>query len=118
MREHYSIEKQVKPNTPPAFLVHTQGDTTVKLENELQLYAALRKNNIPTELHLYPIGTHGSGLDANFGPTALWPKLCEEWLRFNGWTPPSPTSMMKVQTAAEAAAAGKKRNRSPASEAP
>ena len=99
MMDHYSIEKQVTANTSPAFLVHTQGDTTVKLENELQLYMALRKNNVPTELHLYPIGTHGSGLDPNFGPTALWPKLCEEWMRFNGWVPPSPTSLMKVQVA-------------------
>jgi acetyl esterase/lipase len=101
---HYSIERQVTPRTPPAFLVHTQGDTTVKLENELQLYAALRRNNVPTELHLYPVGTHGSGQDPNFGPTALWPILCEEWMRFNGWVPPSPKSLMKVQTATEAAA--------------
>jgi acetyl esterase/lipase len=106
MMDHYSIEKHVTPNTPPTFLIHTQGDTTVKLENELQLYAALRKNNVPVELHLYPVGTHGSGLDPNFGPTALWPKLCEEWMRFNGWTPTSPTSLMKVQTATEAAARG------------
>jgi acetyl esterase/lipase len=113
MIDHYSIEKQVTPNTPPAFLVHTQGDTTVKLENELQLYAALRKNKVPTELHLYPIGTHGSGLDPNFGPTALWPKLCEEWLRFNGWTPPSQNSLMKVQTAADAVSHSKKRSPDP-----
>ena len=106
MMEHYSIERHVTPNTPPAFLIHTQQDTTVKLENELQLYAALRKNNVPAELHLYPLGTHGSGEDPNFGPTALWPKLCEEWMRFNGWVPTSPTSMMKVQTAAEATARG------------
>jgi len=104
MMAHYSIEKHVTPRTPPAFLVHTQGDTTVKLENELQLYIALRQNHVPAELHLYPLGTHGSGLDPNFGPTALWPKLCEEWMRFNGWVPPSPNSLMKVQTAAEAAA--------------
>jgi len=104
LMEHYSIERQVTANTPPAFLIHTQGDTTVKLENELQLYAALRRNNVPTELHLYPVGTHGSGQDPNFGPTALWPKLCEEWMRFNGWVPTSPKSLMKVQTATEAAA--------------
>ncbi len=106
MMAHYSIERQVTANTPPAFLIHTQQDTTVKLENELQLYAALRKNNVPAELHLYPLGTHGSGEDPNFGPTALWPKLCEEWMRFNGWVPISPTSLMKVQTAVEAATKG------------
>jgi acetyl esterase/lipase len=104
MMAHFSIEKQVTANTPPAFLVHTQQDTSVKLENELQLYAAMRKNNVPVELHLYPLGTHGSGQDPNFGPTALWPKLCEEWMRFNGWVPTSPASLMKVQTATEAAA--------------
>jgi acetyl esterase/lipase len=111
MMAHYSVEKQVTRHTPPAFLVHTQGDKTVKLENELQFYAALRQNDVPTELHLYPIGTHGSGLDPNFGPTALWPKLCEEWMRFNGWVSPSPTSLMKVQTAAEAAARSGRRSR-------
>jgi acetyl esterase/lipase len=98
MIDHYSLEKHVSANTPPMFLVHSQQDTTVKEENELIFYAALRKFNVPTELHLYPLATHGSGLDANFGPTALWPKLCEEWLRFNGWVSPSPTSLMKVQT--------------------
>jgi len=98
MIDHYSVEKHVSANTPPAFLVHSQQDTTVKEENELMFYAALRKFNVPAELHLYPIATHGSGLDANFGPTALWPKLCEEWLRFNGWVNPSPNSLMKVQT--------------------
>ena len=98
MIEHYSVEKHVSANTPPAFLVHSQQDTTVKEENELMFYAALRKFNVPAELHLYPIATHGSGLDPAFGPTSIWPKLCEEWLRFNGWIAPSPTSLLKIQT--------------------
>lgn len=98
MIDHYSLEKHVSANTPPAFLVHSQQDTTVSEENELMFYEALRKFNVPAELHLYPLATHGSGLDANFGPTSIWPKLCEEWMRFNGWVDPSPTSLLKIQT--------------------
>ncbi len=104
--DHYSLEKHVTRDTPPTFLVHSEQDTTVREENELMYYAALRKNNVRAELHLYPDATHGSGMDANFGPTALWPKLCEEWLRWNGWIPKSDTSLMRIQTHAEAGARG------------
>jgi acetyl esterase/lipase len=96
--DQYSVEKHVTPNTPPIFIVHSEQDTTVKEENDLMFYAALRKAGVRAELHLYPDATHGSGLDANFGPTALWQKLCTEWMRWNGWIPTSDTSMMRIQT--------------------
>jgi len=94
MIDHYSLEKHVTRDTPPVFIVHTQGDTTVKEENDLMFYAALRKNNVPSELHLYATGGHGSGLGPGYGTSNLWPRLCEEWMRLNGWLPPSPNSLM------------------------
>jgi hypothetical protein len=52
----------------------------------------MRRAKAPIEMHLYPRGPHGSGMDPKLGPTAEWPKLCEKWMRFNGWlaaaTPP------------------------------
>ncbi len=100
----YSVEKHVTANTPPTFLVHSEQDTTVKLENDMMFYAALRKAGVRAELHLYPDSPHGSGLgDAN-GPTALWQKLCTEWMRWNGWAPKSDDSMMRIQTRAEVGA--------------
>src|SRR5262249_19129477 len=37
-----SNEKQVTRDTPPAFLVHTENDMTVPVENSIQFAAAMR----------------------------------------------------------------------------
>jgi len=62
MLELLSIEKQVTDMMPPTFLWHTWEDQTVPVENTLMLAAALRKNNISTEIHIYPKGGHGLAL--------------------------------------------------------
>ena len=82
-----SVEKQVTARTPPAFIVHSAEDTVVPVENSLDFYRALRASGVPAELHLYPRGPHGSGMAQSLGPTAEWPRLCETWMRFNGWLP-------------------------------
>ncbi len=84
---HLSVDEQVTKATPPTFLVHSSEDTTVPVENSLLFYQAMRKAKAPIELHLYPKGPHGSGMDPKLGPTSEWPRHCESWLRFNGWLP-------------------------------
>ncbi len=89
--QHLSVDEQVTPQTPPAFLVHSSEDTTVPVENSLRFYAAMRRAKVPMEMHLYPRGPHGSGMAPSLGPTSEWPKLCAAWMRFNGWLPaPAP----------------------------
>jgi len=88
----WSLEQQVTKDTPPTFLVHTLQDTTVPVENTVMFYQALVRAGVPAELHLYEKGTHGSGLDAKFGQTAEWPKLCAEWMRSHGWLRPAANS--------------------------
>jgi acetyl esterase/lipase len=85
-----SVEKQVTVRTPPAFIIHSAEDTVVPVENSLDFYRALRVAGVPAELHLYPRGPHGSGMSPALGPTAEWPRLCETWMRFNGWLPARP----------------------------
>jgi acetyl esterase/lipase len=85
--EHLSVELQVTKETPPAFIVHSQQDHTVPVDNSILFYTALCHAGVPGELHLYAKGPHGSGMDPRLGPTAEWPKRCETWLRFNGWLP-------------------------------
>ena len=85
--DHLSLEKQVTSETPPAFLVHTMEDQTVSVQNTLLFYQALVKAGVPVEMHLYEKGTHGSGLDPKFGPTAEWPKRAVEWMGSHGWLP-------------------------------
>ena len=63
--EKYSLENQVNADTPPAFLWHTFEDKTVPVENSLFYASALRKYDIPFELHIYPNGGHGMARVSN-----------------------------------------------------
>jgi acetyl esterase/lipase len=76
-----SNEEQVTKETPPTFLVHTANDTTVPVENSLNLAAALRKNGVPFELHVYERGRHGFGLGGTDPILSTWPARCADWLK-------------------------------------
>jgi len=60
--EKVSLEKQVDPSTPPAFIWHTRDDQGVSIENSVGLMTALCKNGIGFEAHIYPHGKHGLSL--------------------------------------------------------
>ena len=91
--ENLSNERQVDASTPPTFLAHTNADTGVPAENSLLFALALRKANVPVELHLFEAGQHGLGLGTgasqfNIAPDrsfSAWPGLCERWLRARGF---------------------------------
>ena len=89
LKHRLSVDEQVTKDTPPTFLVHSSEDTTVPVENSLLFYHAMRRAKAPIEMHLYPKGPHGAGMDPKLGPTAEWPRHCESWMRFNGWLPKS-----------------------------
>jgi len=80
-----SNEEQVTKETPPTFLVHTQTDTAVPVENSLVFVAALRKAGVPFEFHLYERGPHGFGLGVKDPILATWPDRCADWLRVHGF---------------------------------
>lgn len=76
----YSLEKQVKPSTPPTFLVHATNDKGVSVQNSVLFYQALVEKEVSASLHAFPQGGHAIALRNNPGSTAEWTKLCEEWL--------------------------------------
>lgn len=82
-------ERQVTPDTPPAFLVHGSDDTVVPVENSIAFYQALRRVGVPAELHIFEHGTHGFGLGKPGEATAMWPKLARHWLITRGLLPPA-----------------------------
>ena len=83
--EHFSNETQVTANTPPAFLVNSIDDGAVSCENSILYALALKKNNVPAELHLYQQGGHGYGLAKNNkGTERGLPDACLAWLRLRG----------------------------------
>ncbi len=79
--QRMSLEKQVSDKTPPTFLMHTQVDETVTVDNSILFYQALTKHRVPAEMHLFEQGAHGVGMKKGLGPTSNWPQRAEEWLR-------------------------------------
>ena len=57
--KYYSCEYNVDKNTPPAFIWHTMPDSCVNVKNSLVFATVLSENNIPYELHIFPMGEHG-----------------------------------------------------------
>lgn len=62
----YSNEEQVTPATPPTLLLLSGDDTTVPAENSLRYYTALIANGVPAEMHVWPVGEHGWGMNDTF----------------------------------------------------
>jgi dipeptidyl aminopeptidase/acylaminoacyl peptidase len=75
---------QVTAQTPPAFLVHAEDDKTVPVANSLHFYEALQANGVPAEMHIYPHGGHGFGLN-NPTTTDKWTDRLKNWLLAGGW---------------------------------
>lgn len=80
----YSNELQVTAQTPPTFLVHAEDDQTVPVQNSLVFYQALHRHNVPVEMHIYPQGGHGFGLN-NKTTKDQWTERLQNWLDANGW---------------------------------
>lgn len=76
-----SNEKQVTPQTPPTFLVHTADDAAVPCENSVLFMLALRKARVPVELHVFAHGPHGLGLGKDDPAFRAWPAACAQWLK-------------------------------------
>ncbi len=70
--------------TPPIFLVHASDDPVAGVENSLVMYRALKRANVPTELHVYAQGGHGFGVRQNNLPCSTWTDRCVTWLQTQG----------------------------------
>jgi acetyl esterase/lipase len=77
---HYSNELHVNKNTPPTFIVHSSDDKAVPVMNSILFYQALLKENINTEMHIYPKGGHGFGLAIGKGHLQTWVDRFSEWI--------------------------------------
>ncbi len=57
--EYFSLEKNVKENTPPCFIWQTQTDDLVPVENSYMFAKALKEKNIYYAHYVFPTGIHG-----------------------------------------------------------
>ena len=75
----FSNDLQVTPNTPPSFLVHAGDDKGVLVENSICYYQACIKNKVLAEMHLYPKGGHGFGMN-NKTTDDNWLERLHNWM--------------------------------------
>lgn len=94
-REKMSLEKCVTSDTAPAFIWHTFFDQCVAVENALEFAAALRRENIRFELHIFEDGQHGlstcnagvyhgeelTRLRETINHAHRWIDLSDEWMK-------------------------------------
>ena len=72
-------EFTIDATLPPTFIVQTEDDS-VRVENGLFWYLALKRAGVPAEMHLFPDGGHGYSLHLKNKNVSVWPKLAETWL--------------------------------------
>ncbi len=73
-------EVKVTKDTPPAIFIHA-GDDRITAEGSVQMWLAMRRAGVPSELHVFPHGGHGYGLRPSKDPVSKWPKLVEDWFK-------------------------------------
>lgn len=78
----------VMKDTPKTFIWHSFADNAVDVRNSLNYAAALKECGVPCEMHIFPDGTHGHGLQI-FKDSKVsqylqkWSRLLLEWLEYN-----------------------------------
>ena len=84
LRAKYDPILFVTKDTPPTFIYQTFADKTVSPAASIEFYQALLKAGVPSELHVFVSGAHGSGLGKGDPTLDQWPGLLENWLRGQG----------------------------------
>ncbi len=89
LKKKMSLETRVTKKTPPCFIWHTFTDDLVNVKNSLVFANALKDNDIPFELHIFPQGPHGLSIcntdtatcEVNLSPyVGKWVSLAIDWL--------------------------------------
>jgi acetyl esterase/lipase len=90
MRQNTSFtpfNQLVDKNTPPFFLVHAVNDNSVSYRQSLNLFNALQKAGVPSELHLFETGGHGFAFEEDRGVVKVWMDVLDGWLRVRNVIP-------------------------------
>ena len=77
-----SLENAVSSDTPPSFVWHTFEDGLVPVENSMLYVSALKKANVPFELHIYQHGGHGLSLSNDITGSNV--PDCQNWIDMSG----------------------------------
>ena len=77
--EDLCLETRVDETAPPCFIWQTFTDEILPTDQVLSFASALKKHNVPFEMHIYPDGWHGLGLGYNFDLD--WSEKTIDWIK-------------------------------------
>ena len=89
--ENLSFAAKIDPSanvseaTPQAFIWHTAEDNNVNVINSYEYAKALRLNNVPVEMHIFPHGKHGLGIIRAPEHVRQWTGLLINWFKEINW---------------------------------
>lgn len=83
-QEHLNKDIHVTGKTPPTMLIHAVDDPVDPVAYSSVYFTALKKANVPVEMHLFAQGKHAFGLRPTDSPITDWPRLAERWLQTIG----------------------------------
>ncbi|MEP6897748.1 MAG: alpha/beta hydrolase [Rhodanobacter sp.] len=86
-KEVWNSNVTVSHQTPPTFLVQAEDDYVDGVNQALFYFIALKKADVPVEMHLYAHGGHAFGLRSTSNPITRWPALAETWMSTIGMIP-------------------------------
>jgi gluconolactonase len=78
-----SILTAIDANTPPTFIVQGAADSKVPPRHAEQMFAALQKAGVKSEMQVFPGAEHGFALRGS-GPEKAWPSLVVTWMQSLG----------------------------------
>lgn len=83
LMDSLSMERHVRPDTPPVFLVSCQDDPVVDYHNAVLLDSALTVHKVPHRFLLFETGGHGFGADSTRQneQTATWQDEFLKWIK-------------------------------------
>jgi alpha-galactosidase len=70
---------KITAQTPATFLVDVHGDP--RSRSVAEYFARLQAGGIPSEVHIYALGSEGFGVRLSSLPVATWPDRFMDWLR-------------------------------------
>ncbi len=76
------IASRIDARTPPMFISHAFDDQAL---SSVVLMGALKRANVPSEIHLYAAGAHGFGVRESGLPINQWREACLTWLAWQGY---------------------------------
>lgn len=80
-REFLSLEKQIDDQTPPAMCWITADDGAVNRDNPITFAREMWAAGRDCELHVFPHGPHGQGLNTGRDDVAQWTRLAATFLK-------------------------------------